>query len=50
MTNLQTPNHVQLYLEVPQIPIDVIGLFEVTSRGNQYTLTVTCMLTNYVIF
>ena len=29
--------------------MDLMGPFEVTTRGNQYTLTVMCMLTNYVI-
>ena len=44
----------QLHLEIPQIPmdfisIDFIGPLETTTRGNQYTLTVICMLTNYFI-
>ena len=53
--NLQTPNYVQLHLEIPQTPmefhsIDLFGPFETTTRGNQYTLTVICMLTNYTIY
>ena len=53
-TNLQTPHYVQLHLEIPQIPIDFISMdlispFEMTARGNQYALTVMCMLTKYVI-
>ena len=44
-TNLQTPNHVQLYQEIPQasmdfILIDIIGPFETTTRGNEYALTI----------
>ena len=29
--------------------IYLIGLFEMTSRGNQYALTVICMLINYIM-
>ena len=31
------------------ILMDLIGPFEMTSRGNQYAVTVNCMLTNYVM-
>ena len=53
-TNLQTPNYVQLHLEIPQMPMDfismnLIGPLEATKKGNQCTLTVICMLTNYII-
>ena len=52
--NLQTPNHVQLHLEIPLIPMDLIsidltGPFETTTKGNQYALTKKCMFTNYII-
>ena len=30
--------------------MDLIDPFEVTTSGNQYALTVICMLTNYVIY
>ena len=44
-TNLQTPHYGQHHLETPQtlidfISIDLIGPFETTVKGNQYTLTV----------
>ena len=29
--------------------MDLIGPSEVTTKGKQYTLTVICMLTNYII-
>ena len=43
-TNLQTSSHVQHHLEILQTPvdfisIDLIGPFETTTKGNQYTLT-----------
>ena len=31
------------------ISVDLIGPFEIKSRGNQYALTMNCMLTNYVM-
>ena len=45
----------QLHLEDPQrlmdfISMDFIGPPEVISRGNQYALTVICMLTYYVTY
>ena len=54
MTNLQIPNDAQLFLEIHQMPVDfismdLIGSFKMVSVGNQYTLTVICMLTNYVM-
>ena len=49
MINLQTPNNAQLHLEVLQISMDLIGPFEMTPIGNQYAMTVICMLTNYVM-
>ena len=30
--------------------MDLIGQFEVTTMGNQYTLTVVCMLTDCIIY
>ena len=52
-TNLQTPNYVHPHLEIPQILmdfIDLVSLFETTTKGNQYTLIVIYMLNNYVIY
>ena len=48
--NLQTPNYVQLHLEIPKMPMtlitmDFIGPFQVTSKENKYALTVICFLT-----
>ena len=31
------------------ISMDLDGPFEATTKGNQYVLTVICMLTNYII-
>ena len=50
-----TLHDVQLHLEIPKNPvdfisIDLIGPFETNTKGNQYTLAVICMLTNYFIY
>ena len=52
--NLQTTNYASFHLEVPLVLSDLIsmdlkGPLEITTRGNQYTLTVICMLINYVM-
>ena len=31
------------------ISVNLMGPFETTTKGNQYALTVICMLTNYII-
>ena len=48
--NLQTPDYIQLSLEIPRrtmnfIAMDFIGPFEVTSNRKQYAPTVIFMLT-----
>ena len=54
MTDLQMQNYAQLHLEVLQMSVvfilmDLIGPFEITSRGNQYALTMICRLISYIM-
>ena len=51
--NVQASNYVLLNLEIPKMPMDfiamdLIGPFEVISKGNKYASTVIYMLTNCV--
>ena len=32
------------------VSVDLVGPFETTTKGNQYALTVICMLTNFIIY
>ena len=50
---LKESPYVNLHLSIPQFPMafinmDLFGPYSKTESGNQYTLTVICMLTNYV--
>ena len=50
---LKEPYYVNLHLSILQFPmffisIDILGQYCETENGNQYALTVQCMLTNYV--
>ena len=50
---LKEPQYVNLHLPILQFPVsfisrDLLGLYSEMENGNQYTLTIICMLTNYV--
>ena len=50
---LKDPQYINLHLHILQFPmsfigIDLVGPYRETEKGNQYSLTVICMLTNYV--
>ena len=50
---LKEPWYVNLHLPISQFPMsfinmDLLGPYHETENGNQYALTVICMLTNYV--
>ena len=50
---LKEPQNVDLHLTISQFPmtfiiIDLLGPYSETESGNQYPLTVICMLANYV--
>ena len=47
------PQHISLHILIPQfsmsfISLDLLDPYCETERGNQFALTVICMLTNYV--
>ena len=50
---LKKTQYVTSHLAIPKFPIlfisiHLVGLYKETENGNQYALTVICMLTNYV--
>ena len=51
---LKDPQCINLHLPIPQFPMsfinmDLVSPYRETKNENQYTLTVICMLTNYVL-
>ena len=51
---LKEPWYINLHLPIPKFPMsftsmDLVGPYRENQNGNQYALTVICMLTNYVI-
>ena len=45
---LKGPQYINFYFQMSFISMDLVGPKRETKNGNQYALTVICMLTNYV--
>ena len=52
--NLQKPNFIDLHEDIAQTPqdhlsINLLGLYNITSQGNSYSLTAECNVTGYLM-